>query len=212
MADLKPPLPVLRNRLQLGRSLGVEAPLCVAKPGPSSPPARELPGQLIATRRAVALVLGGVYSLRVGEDLGGDLLVTAERRVGGRGSELRAVDRDHPGPHQPRLRTEAEHLTEQLRQGLLVADSEARDRRVVGELVRADHPEGDVFTAAALDPPRRALAHAVGVDEQGEHHLGVVRCTTVAIGAVGGVEGLEVELLDRLDHEPGEVVFIQPVA
>jgi hypothetical protein len=30
----------------------------------------------------------------------------------------------------------------------------------------------------------------------------------VAVGTIGGVEGVEVELLDRLDHEPGEVVFV----
>jgi hypothetical protein len=35
---------------------------------------------------------------------------------------------------------------------------------------------------------------------------------TVAVRAVGGVEGLQVERLDRLDHKPGEVVLIQPVA
>jgi hypothetical protein len=34
----------------------------------------------------------------------------------------------------------------------------------------------------------------------------------VAVGAVGGVEGLEIELVDRLDHEPGEVVVVEPVA
>ncbi len=33
-----------------------------------------------------------------------------------------------------------------------------------------------------------------------------------AVGAIGGVEGLQVELLDRLKHEPGEVVFGEPVA
>jgi hypothetical protein len=34
----------------------------------------------------------------------------------------------------------------------------------------------------------------------------------VAVGAVGGKEGLQVELLDRLDHEPGKVIFVKPVA
>jgi hypothetical protein len=93
-----------------------------------------------------------------------------------------------------------------------VADPEAGDRRVVRELVDADHPEGDALAAAALDPPRGALADAVGVCEQGEHHLGVMRRAVMAVSAVSGVERPEVELLDRLDHEPGEVVFIQPVA
>jgi hypothetical protein len=34
----------------------------------------------------------------------------------------------------------------------------------------------------------------------------------VAILAVGRVERLEIELLDCLDYEPGEVVFWQPLA
>ena len=212
MADLKPSFPVLRNRLRLGRALGVEAPLCVPQPGPPSPAACELPGRLIAASRAIALVLGGVDALRLSEHLGGDLLVAADRRVGGRGSELRSIDRDHPGPHQPRLGTEAEHLAKEARQRLLVANPKARDRRVVGHLVRADHPEGDVLAAAALDPPRRALADAAGVSEQGEHHRRVARGPTVAVDAVGAVERPEVELLDHLDHKPGEVVFIQPIA
>jgi hypothetical protein len=38
-----------------------------------------------------------------------------------------------------------------------------------------------------------------------------VRGTPVRALAIGSVEGLEVELLDRLDHEPGEVILRQPV-
>ena len=34
----------------------------------------------------------------------------------------------------------------------------------------------------------------------------------MAVGSVGGVEGLEVELRHRVDHEPGEVVVVEPVA
>jgi hypothetical protein len=94
----------------------------------------------------------------------------------------------------------------------LVADPEAGDRRVVGDLVGADHPEGDVLATAALDRSRGALADRVGVGEQGEHHLRLVGGGAVAVGSVGAVEGLELELLDRFDHEPGEVIGGQPVA
>jgi hypothetical protein len=93
-----------------------------------------------------------------------------------------------------------------------VANPKAGDRRVVGDPVGADNPEGDVLAAAALDPPRASLPGAVGVGEQGEHHLRIVRRSAVAVGAVGGVERLEVEFVDRLDHEPGEVILRQPVA
>jgi hypothetical protein len=81
-----------------------------------------------------------------------------------------------------------------------------------GDLVGADHSEGDVLAAAALDPSRAALADRVGVGEQGQHHLRLVCGVAVAVGAVGGVEGLDIELLDRLDYEPGKVVLGQPVA
>src|SRR5918992_5080011 len=82
VADLKPLLAFLGNRLRLRRSLGVEAPFCLPQPGPPPAAACQLPGQLIAPRRAVALVLGGVDARRLGQHLGGDLLVAADRRVG----------------------------------------------------------------------------------------------------------------------------------
>jgi hypothetical protein len=48
--------------------------------------------------------------------------------------------------------------------------------------------------------------------EERQHHPRIMRGGAVAVGAVGGVEGFEVELLDRLDHEPGEMVLVEPVA
>jgi hypothetical protein len=93
-----------------------------------------------------------------------------------------------------------------------VADPEAGDRGVVGHLVCADNSEGDVLAAAALDPVRRAFTDGVGVGKQGEHHLRVVGGAALAVGAIGGVEGVAVELVDRFDHEPGEVVFVEPLA
>jgi hypothetical protein len=98
------------------------------------------------------------------------------------------------------------------RQGLLMANPKARDRRVVGDLVGADHPEGDVLAAAALDSARRAFADGVGVGEQRHHHRRIVGGGAVAVGPIGRVEGLEVELGDGLDHEPGEVVVVEPIA
>ena len=98
------------------------------------------------------LVLGGVDAPGLGEDLGGDLLVGADRSVGGIGGELGAVDRDHADVDDPGLRAEPQDPAEEVRQRRLVANAKAGDRRVVGDLVGADHPEGDVLAAAALDP------------------------------------------------------------
>ena len=111
----------------------------------------------------------------------------------------------------PASRAEAEHLAEEIGERLLMAGAKARDRRVIGDLVGADHPKGDVLATAALDPARGALADRVGVGEQADHHLRLVGGGAVAVGAVGGVERLDVELVDRLDHEPGEVIGGQPV-
>ena len=157
-------------------------------------------------------MLGGVDAASLGEDLLGDLLVAAGGAVARHGGELAAVDGDHPDLDQTGPGAEAQDLAEEIGDGPLVADAEAGDRGVIGRLVGGDHPEGDVLPAAALDATRGALANAIGVGEQGQHHLGVVGCPAVAVGAIGGVEGVEVELLDRLDHEPGQVALVEPVA
>ena len=57
-----------------------------------------------------------------------------------------------PQHDQAGVGAEAEHLAEQVGQGLLVAGPKAGDRGVVWDLVGADHAEGDVLAAAALDP------------------------------------------------------------
>ena len=69
MADLKPLFPVPRNRLRVGGPLGLEALLGLPKPGPPAAASAQLLGQLVAPRRAEALVLGGVDALRLGEHL-----------------------------------------------------------------------------------------------------------------------------------------------
>jgi len=79
------------------------------------------------------------------------------------------------------LRAESEHLAEAAREGLLVANPETRDRRVVGGLLGADHPEGDVLTAAALNSARGALADRVGIGEERHHHLRLVGGGAVAV-------------------------------
>jgi hypothetical protein len=48
----------------------------------------------------------------------------------------------------------AQDPAEQIRERGLVANAKARDGGMVGDLVGADHPEGDVLSAAALDLPR----------------------------------------------------------
>jgi hypothetical protein len=92
-----------------------------------------------------------------------------------------------------------------------VAGPEASDGRVIGFPVGGDHPEGDVLLAAALDPPSRALADRVGVEAERHHHLRVMGGAAPAVVAIGAIEALEVELLDRVQDEPGEMIGGEPL-
>ena len=153
--------------------------------------------------------------LRLGEDaphLGLKLRIRAVALTAGVRAEFGAVERDHADPQQTRLGAQPEHPGEQSRQRLLVLLPKAADRGVVGLLVRGQHAEGDVLAAAPFDPAARALALAVGIEHERDHHRRLVRLPPPAVLAVARVERREVELTDRIEHEPREVVLGQPVA
>ena len=171
--------------------------------------------QLVAPRVAEARVLLGVHPLRFVEDaphLGLQVRIRAVALTAGVGVQLGPVERDHPDPHQTSLGAQPEHLGEQSRERLLVLLAETADRRVVGVLVRGQHPEGDVLPAAPFDLAARALALAVGVEHERDHHRRLVRLPPPTVLAVALVERGEVQLADRIEHEPREVVPGQPVA
>jgi hypothetical protein len=212
LAEGEPLCSPVRDRLRVAGPLALEPLLGLAQPGAAALAAGQVLGQLVAAGGTVDVVLGGVDPARLLEDLAGDVVVAAERLVGSVRPDFRAVDRDQAGGDEPGVGAQPKHLREELRQGLLVADAEAGDRGVVRHLARGDHAEGDVLAQAALDRPGRALADRVGVDDERDHHLRVVGRAAVAVPAIGGVEAAEVERLDRLDHEPGEVVLVEPLA
>ena len=196
---------------QIGLELGLGR---LEAPPPRAAIAEAL-GQLVAAALAEARVLGGVGGRCLGEDrlhLGADRLVGAVGPPAGVGGQLGAVEGDQPERDQAGARAQAKDVAEQLAERALVAHAEAGDRGVVGDLVGCDHAEGDVLGAAALDRPRGALADRVGVDNEREHHLRIEGGPPPAVGAVGGVEAAEVDLLDRIEHEPGQVILGQPLA
>jgi hypothetical protein len=90
---------------------------------------------------------------------------------------------------------------------LLIASTEARDGHVVGGLVGGKDPEGEVLVQAPLDLPGGAHPDAVGVKQHAEQGLGVVGGMAVPVVAVGLVEGGEVELVDHVEDEPGEMLL-----
>ena len=65
--------------------------------------------------------------------------------------------------------------------------------------------------ARPLDLPRAADTEAVGVDEQGDHGLRMMRCAFPAVLAVPRVEKVEVHFLDAVEDEPRQVVLRKPV-
>jgi hypothetical protein len=103
-------------------------------------------------------------------------------------------------------------LHEEAGQGLLVASAEPRDGDVVGRLGGGQHAEGDVLVQAALDLPGRPHAKAVGVEQHAEQRLGVGGGVAVPVVPVRSVERRQVELVDHVEDEPGEVAFGEPVA
>jgi len=93
-----------------------------------------------------------------------------------------------------------------------VPSAETRDRRVVWDPVRRDHPKGDILATTPLDPPARALADRVRVQQQRHHHRRLERSATPAVVPIRRIEGTQVDLVDRVKDEPGEVILRQPLA
>ncbi|HZD00637.1 MAG TPA: hypothetical protein VFA46_10735 [Actinomycetes bacterium] len=66
--------------------------------------------------------------------------------------------------------------------------------------------------AAAFELAGGAHAQAVAVQQHAQQGLGVVGGMAVPVVAVGQVERVEVELVDDVEDEPGEVALGEPVA
>jgi hypothetical protein len=82
---------------------------------------------------------------------------------------------------------------------------------VIGRLVDRDHAKRDVVMTAALDRARRPHPDRVGIDEQPDHHHGIVRRSAMAIVAVTRTERPEIQLANRVEHKPCEVILRQPL-
>jgi hypothetical protein len=200
--------------LPLG-GLRVQAGLGLAQPGQAPTAVGELGRELVAAGGAVLLVLPLVGLGGLAQDLGDFLLKLGQGAVGlagGVAGHLGPVQRHQAQPDQPRFGAQLQRGHEEAGQGPLVADAEPGDRHVVGELVAGQHPERDVLSAAPLDLPRGAHPGRVGVQQHAEQGPGVVGRSAVPVGPVGGKERSQVELVDYVKDEPGEVVGGQPVA
>jgi hypothetical protein len=83
---------------------------------------------------------------------------------------------------------------------------------MVRDLVGCQDAEGDVLLAAPFDLPGGPYARAVAVQQHAQQSLGVIGGMPVTVVAVGPVKGFEVELVDHVEDEPGEMILGEPVA
>ena len=140
-----------------------------------------------------------------------ELLHRAVRVDRGVRTDLRAVERDHTQPHEPSFRAEPKRVDEQFRKRLRVSAAEPGDRHVVRRQVASQHPERNVFNTTPFDHPRRPHTGAVRVQQQRDHHRRVIRRPAMPIRSIHAKEPVQVDLIDDVDHEPGQVILRQPV-
>jgi hypothetical protein len=199
--------------LPTGGRLGLQLGLGLVQPGQPLGPTSQGPWQLAAA--AVVLIVSPVGLGGLGEqlgDLGLEVGVGAVGRRGGVGGDLGAVQGDQPQAHHAGRRAQLQRLDQQPSQGPFVADPEPGDGYMIRGAVAAHDAEGDVLVAAPLDLARGADAGAVAVQEYGQQHPRLVGGAAVPVGPIGLEEGTKVELVDDVEHEPGQVVGWQPLA
>src|SRR5271169_3319933 len=94
-------------------------------------------------------------------------------------------------------------------------------RRSCAAVAVPTRPSGRASTATAASPKQTQLSLAPfritgqpRCDDRlsSGHHRRVIRRTTPPVLAIAGVEGREVDVLDRVDHEPRQMVLRQPLA
>jgi hypothetical protein len=195
--------------------LGLQPCLGLPQPGQPTRLAGQRFGQLVPTlitkQSVLALVGVGGLAQDLG-DLGVEPVKGAVGLVRTVAGQLGAIQGDRADLDHASGRAQLERGDQEAGQGLLVADAEARNGHMVRELVGGKDPEGDVLVAASLDLPGGAHADAVRVEQHAEQGFGVVGGMAVPVIAVGSVERGEVELVDHVQDEPGEVALGEPVA
>jgi len=83
---------------------------------------------------------------------------------------------------------------------------------MVRGLVGGQDSKGNVFDASSFELAGGAHAQAVAVQQHAQQELGVIGGVPVTVVAVGQVKGCQVELVDHVEDEPGEMILGEPVA
>jgi hypothetical protein len=100
---------------------------------------------------------------------------------------------------------------EQRLESILVLGAEPRDRRVIWPVLGAEHTEGHISQAPALDLPRGPHALAVRIDQQGQQHVRVIARRPGTAHTPADVKSTGIQRLDRLQQEPHHVIRGQPL-
>ena len=128
--------------------------------------------------------------------------------LAGVGLELGAVDAHQAHAQQLQLLGQQQNLQEALRHRVEVLPPEARDRIVVGVPVRRNEANPDIAVRRPLDTTAGKDPVGVAVDQQRQHHPGVIlrraRATMVHL------EGTQIDAFDRLDHGVRQIIRRDP--
>ena len=136
-------------------------------------------------------------------------LIRHRTMLAGVGLELGAVNAHQAHAQQLQLLGQKQNLQEALRHRREVLPPEARDRIVVGVTVRRNEANPDIAVRRPLDPTAGKDPVGVAVDQQRQHHPGVI--LRRARAAMVHLEGAQSDTLHRLDHEVRQIIRRDPV-
>jgi hypothetical protein len=172
----------------------------------------------VQLRLVLLRLIGGSRLLQQRLDLRGQLrfgplhALVAHRLVPrGVGLDLGAVHRDRAKLRQPALARQAHHLHKQPGELLQVQRAEIADRAVLGEVARREHSEGHVLVQLARDLARAEHPAGIGVHQHLDHHGRVKGLVARPAAGVARVKGAQVQRIDGVADEVGQVPFGQPV-
>ena len=208
--DLRPSRQLRLNRPFLARRRPTHptTPGCVpVDPARSMPPATRRPAWPPDHASSSASTLAASSRISFASLLRGP--VRLSRRV-----RFASVSRRSPPVRRgsvPRSRTSAAPDRTTPPERVLMGRPEPGDGRVIRNLVRSQHPEGDILGAAPLDDPAGTFTDAIRVHQQRHHQRRVVRGAAPTISPVRRHERDEVELLDDVQHEPRQMISWKPL-
>ena len=125
--------------------------------------------------------------------------------------DLGAIQGDMAQLDQARPLTQPEALHEQVGQRRQMLLAEVAERPKIRPLVRRQHPKRHVLLQAARNLARGRNAHGVGIEQHPHQHPGIVGDCAACHPAVRLVDRLQIQFIDQIRHEVGQVILREPV-